>query len=175
LVELAPNRGAQVAQWSDAEIGDIFELRILLEGYAVRRAAERGIDESAGLLELCDAMEQRLHKLDRRSYDEITEINMRFHRALYRSAGSRMLSALLSGVIQVPLVRHTFHHYTPHELNRSFSQHRDLIEAINARDGAWAEAIMHSHILAGQAALERSANEQVKPTDRTPSGGEEPS
>jgi DNA-binding GntR family transcriptional regulator len=37
------NRAAQVAQWSDAAIDDIFELRTLLEGHGVRKAAERGV------------------------------------------------------------------------------------------------------------------------------------
>jgi DNA-binding GntR family transcriptional regulator len=155
FVELTKDRGAQVAFWGDAELDDIFELRTLLEGYAVRRAAERGVENLAELEALCDQMDVLLHQPDQAAYDEITELNMRFHGTLHQSAGSRLLPTLLTGIIQVPLVRHTFHHYSTSELSRSFSQHRDLLTAVRARDGQWAQAIMQSHVLAGRASLLR--------------------
>jgi DNA-binding GntR family transcriptional regulator len=155
FIELTKDRGAQVAFWGDDEIDDIFELRTLLEGHAARRAAERGVEKLAELEELCAQMEARLPRLDQAAFDEITELNMRFHGVLHQSAGSRLLPSLLSGVIQVPLVRHTFHHYSTAELSRSFSQHRDLLAAVRAHDGQWAEAIMHSHVLAARASLLR--------------------
>jgi DNA-binding GntR family transcriptional regulator len=153
LVELVPNRGAQVSPWSDTDLDDIFELRALLEGYAARRAAEAGSRELSGLLALCEEMEQRLENLDKQAYNEITELNLQFHRAVHLDSANRLLPGLLSGVIQVPLVRHTFHHYTPAELARSFAQHRELIEALGSGDGNWAESVMRSHVLAARASL----------------------
>jgi DNA-binding GntR family transcriptional regulator len=155
FVELSRDRGARVAFWGDAEIDDIFELRVLLEGHAARRAATRGVEALADLEHLCDQMDALLDRTDQTAYDEITELNMRFHQTLHQSAGSRLLPKLLSGVIQVPLVRHTFHHYSKSEMSRSFSQHRDLVAAVRAKDGLWAQAIMQTHVLAGRASLLR--------------------
>jgi DNA-binding GntR family transcriptional regulator len=157
LVELHPNRGARVAGFADADLDDIFSMRAVLEGFAARRAAERGgdpavLDELNGL---CEAMEEAVRAGANDANDLITDLNMRFHRALHRAAGNALLPSLLSSVIEISLVRHTFHNYMPAEMRRSLTQHRELVEAIAARDGTWAEAVMTAHVLAGRASLRR--------------------
>ena len=42
---------------------------------------------------------------------------------------------------------------------RSMRQHRELVEAIAARDGEWARSVMCAHIYAGRAALLRLRDE----------------
>ncbi|MFG2924964.1 GntR family transcriptional regulator [Streptomyces sp. NPDC048305] len=157
LVELHPNRGAQVIQFDSADLDDIFTLRALLEGHAARRAAERelptaDLDE---LRTLCAEMEELEHVGTRASNDRITELNMEFHRALHRASGNALLPGVLSGVIQISLVRHTFHHYAPVEMRRSLRQHRDLVDAIEAGDGTLAEAVMTAHVLSARTSLRR--------------------
>ena len=41
MISLIPNRGAFVASWSDSEIEQLYELRVLLERFAAQNAAER--------------------------------------------------------------------------------------------------------------------------------------
>lgn len=159
LVQVTPHRGAQVTSWSDEDFDEIFDLRVLLEGHAARHAAERGTADPENLRALCEAMERRFDALDEDAYREITRLNMEFHRAVHRAAGDRLLPDLLSRVIEVPLVRRTFSQYSAAELHRSFTQHRELVEALDMGDGEWAQAVMHSHIRAGRAALLRSTNE----------------
>lgn len=156
LVDLFPGRGAQVPPWSDSDLDELFQLRALLEGYAARRAAETRmpIDDLSGL---CAAMEQQFLHLDDSGYNEITQLNLQFHSAVHLGSGNPWLPRLLSSVIQVPLVRHTFHHYTSNELSRSFAQHRELIEAVALGDGAWAESVMSTHVLAARASLRNAA------------------
>jgi DNA-binding GntR family transcriptional regulator len=55
--------------------------------------------------------------------------------------------------MQVSVVRHIFSHYTQAELDRSFAQHRELIDAFEARDPDWAESVMRSHLLSARASL----------------------
>ncbi|MGI5158988.1 GntR family transcriptional regulator [Microbispora sp. CA-102843] len=163
LIELHPNRGARVAGFADADLDDIFSMRALLEGFAAHRAAERGGGDPAVVTELsglCDEMEELVRTGAPDAYDRITELNMRFHRTLHRAAGNALLPGLLSGVIEISLVRHTFHHYTPEEMQRSFSQHRELVEAVITRDGTWAESVMTAHVLAARASLRRRMNHQ---------------
>src|SRR5207244_5290504 len=50
LVVATPNRGATVRVHDARDIGDLYELRALLEGYAARRAAERISKREVGLL-----------------------------------------------------------------------------------------------------------------------------
>lgn len=157
LVRLEPNRGAEVVGWSESDLEEIFELRVLLEGRAVRRAAEHGTVNLEDMRERCTAMEAHVDAPDEHSYDEITRLNLEFHRAVHQGTGDRLLPELLARVIDVPMVRHTFHEYTRAELRRSFSQHREIVEAIAVGDGEWAQAVMHAHIRAARAALRSGA------------------
>ena len=54
-------------------------------------------------------------------------------------------SAMLASAIEVPIVQQTFRRYSPQRLARSFSHHRELIDALMAHDSAWAKAVMSSH------------------------------
>jgi len=47
----------------------------------------------------------------------------------------------------------TYRRYTPHALARSHAHHREIVDALRARDGAWAESVMRSHVLAARAVL----------------------
>ena len=62
-------------------------------------------------------------------------------------AEARRLVAQLGSLVEQPVVWRTAHHYGPDALHRSWSEHEELIAAFARHDGAWAEAIMSSHIL----------------------------
>ncbi|MCX2729753.1 GntR family transcriptional regulator [Saccharopolyspora sp. NFXS83] len=176
LVRLVPHRGAEVVRFEDEDVDELFDLRCLLESHAARRAAERGDTDVAALRELCEQMEHLLHDLDDSGYEQITRLNMEFHRAVHRAGGRRLLPDLLSRVIDVPLVRRTFHQYTAAELDRSFAQHRELVDAIAAGDGDWANAVMQSHLRAARSSLGRTPpggtsapeHDAESPVQRTP-------
>jgi DNA-binding GntR family transcriptional regulator len=163
LVTLTPNRGAEVVRWSAEDFEEIFDVRGVLESHAARRAAERDRADVPRLRALCEEMESRLGRLDEQGYDEITRLNLEFHRAVHHAGGDRLLPDLLARVIEVPLVRRTFHQYTRPELERSFLQHRELVEAIAARDGDWAHAVMRAHVRAARHALFRVVAEPGTP------------
>lgn len=166
LVELAPNRGARVTGFAQSDVTDIFELRALLEGFAARKAAERGQVDTAYLSALCDAMETAaIGRID--ASEEITRLNLQLHAAVHEASGSAMLPRLLEGVIAVSLVRHTFHHYDEQETARSFAQHRDLVRALAAGDGDWAEAVMVAHIRGARPTVERARTTQRDETAAT--------
>lgn len=157
LVELQPNRGALVTECSSRELDQIYELRAMLEGYACREAAPRVEEVQLDrLARLCDQLEQELHGDQETDFSTISQLNLDYHRLLHESSGNRYLVALLGGIIRVPLVIHSFRHYTPDELTRSFAHHREIVAALRAKDGRWAEAVMHAHVSAAHASLRRA-------------------
>lgn len=148
IVEITPNRGATLVYFSDEDMAEIWSLRALLEPYGARKAAERPQTESLERLEgLYRLMEEKVLEGD---LDELTNLNNEFHAEIIRASGSRMLRDALAPFRQKTLARRTFGHYMPSELRRSQQHHRDLIDAIRAGNGNWAESTMRAHIEAGQ-------------------------
>lgn len=160
LVEILPNRGATVANaWSAEQLDEIYDMRSLLEGYAARRAAERFSADSVdvpAMQELCRAMDAQLRRGGDESYDELTRLNLQFHSAVHQAASNRQVMELLGTVIQLPLVVRTMHRYTDRERTRSVGHHHELLEAILAQDGEWAESVMRAHVRAARASLRHS-------------------
>ena len=156
LVVVTPNAGAQVSAISIDELAEIYALRAMIEGHAVERAASR-IDPTAlqRLRDLAIQMEQALDHDADGSGREFTAANGEFHRIILDAAKSSQLSAMSTLVIELPLTRRTLQRYSPQDLSRSMGHHRELIDALDAGDGAWASSVMRSHIHAAYQALAR--------------------
>lgn len=151
LVEILPNRGARVVQYSVAELEDTYELRALLESYAVRRATER--ISATDLLELdgfCDRMELCADNCD---FAELSQLNARYHECIVVAAASSQLERMLSFVMHFPLVMRAFARYSPEALARSMSHHREIIAAMRAGAPEWGAAVMTAHINSARCAL----------------------
>lgn len=166
VVEFVPNQGAFVAKWSAEEVRDIFQMRSLLEGLAVERAAryatEAQVEELSALAEEMIALGAAPGE---GTIQRIAEANSRFHQTIIAAASSARLSAVIAQIIQIPVVLRTFHRYDPHALQRSLFHHREIVAALRARDGEWAASVMRSHILAAWHALEQAPS---SPLERRP-------
>jgi DNA-binding GntR family transcriptional regulator len=153
LVEMVPNRGALVLGWTARDLDDIHDLRAMLEGYAVRRAAEGPAIDLGTMEALCTGMETLLAAEGEAGYARIGELSSEFHSALYQASGNRQLIAVMPALIQIPLAREGYHQRSRDAVVRSMAQHREILDAIAARDGDWAESVMRAHIRAGRTSL----------------------
>lgn len=169
ILKFIPNRGVTVAEWSERDVGEIFELRALLESYSARLAADR-IDNStlARLGELADQMDELRASPRQKRLDTITDLNNQFHRGILVAADNRRLIPLLAGVVQIPLVLQTFRRYNDNDLRHSFQQHRDILQALRHHDAAWAEAAMRAHLYAGRNVFLRPPAGGQRQGDRRP-------
>ncbi len=151
FVEVSANLGAVVVEWSEANAGDIFELRAVLESYGAARAASRitaeGIED---LRALANAQYQECKTRKRGFVERVGALNSTFHRTIHQFSGNTRLLNLLPALIEAPLVMRTFSKYDPAELLRSASHHLEIVDALEARDADWVSAIMNSHIRAAQ-------------------------
>lgn len=146
MITLIPNRGAFVARWSDEEIKQIYELRVLLESFAAQVAAERITEaERADLQALAEEM-NRLVEEQPIDFDAIASVNDRFHKGLLEACGNRRLRDLLGTITKVPLQLSTFRRYSIEELRRSAAQHSELVSALAVGDSDWARSVMTAHI-----------------------------
>ena len=147
LVVRTDTQRSFVAEWSLDDVRDAFDLRAMLEGHAARRAAARMTDDSLARLREANARISDAIAPPRPDVAAFLENNRLFHACILETAGSRRLVAQLVSLVEQPVVWRTAHHYGPEELKRSWSEHEELIAAFARGDAAWAEAIMHGHIL----------------------------
>lgn len=157
LVQILPRRGARVIGHTAQEIDSIYDLRAVLEGLAARWAAERGEVDLEAMTRLAGRMEEVAAGGDRH---QIGPLNLTFHRLVHDRAGNPLLARTLQNVIATALVHGAFQAYSPAELDRSFVHHRELVDALRARDGAWAESVMVAHIRAAHVVVQRTRAEQ---------------
>lgn len=154
LVELSPNRGARVTSWTTAELREIFEVRLRMEPYAVRQAVPL---LTAAQLDDLSAMAQAMLAAGRpagpQDLDTIIALNRQFHGLLVAAAGSAALAASLKAVTHAAVVHQNFQHYTPGALARSLAHHAEIVEAARAREPAWAESVMRSHLFNARATM----------------------
>ena len=157
LVEYLPNHGARVVSWSRQSIDEIYELRMKLEVYAAEQAARRMSTGDTDIMErLCDEMEQSFASAGRDHLNIISKANRDFHDIIVRAADAGRLAITLRGLVEVPLVMRTYHHYAREDMVRSFGHHRELVAALRARQSEWAGSVMTSHIIAARVVLLRN-------------------
>ena len=144
LVDAAPNRGATVRAHSDRDLDDLYQLRALLEGYGARRAALRVTDDAlAELRASCTRFEELDATGDLR---DLVRENLFFHSTILELAGSARLDSMVRKVIELPLVYKSYIWYSPDQKRISAHYHRQITNALAARDSERAELVMKEHI-----------------------------
>ncbi|MEU6945096.1 GntR family transcriptional regulator [Streptomyces sp. NPDC046316] len=140
-VDLRPAQGAFVHEPTDEEADQLLSVRTLLEAEAARlAAANSGSAGIAALEELCARGEQAVADDD---VDLAVATNAAFHAKVMELAGNLVLSELAGQVD-----RRVRWYYTPVARQRgkqSWKEHRELIDAIAARDEARATTVMRAH------------------------------
>jgi len=141
------NRGAFVAEWTTQDIGEIYELRSLLEGHAAALAAERRtLQQVAEMGELTDRMEDLYRHKPREYLAEIQNVNQRFHLLILDASGSPRLKTMARNLVDTPIIIGSFYFYADDDLERSVQHHRDLVHAIDAQNRELAKQIMSVHL-----------------------------
>ncbi len=156
LVVSAPSRGFRVAPFSEEEMWDVIETRIVIDCAALRRSLKRGGDDwevevvaSFHALELAttqrssDASDSTVpanEQLEKRHY--------RFHRALIAACESRSLLEL-SDQLYAQAERYrqpSLRDRTYWKLDRDVTaEHRQLLDTAIARDAEAASALLAKH------------------------------
>lgn len=137
---------AFVADWSRADVDEMFTLRGMLEAHAARRAATRFDADGLEHLRVCNAALEAAVRQCEPDISAFLVSNREFHRRVVEAAQSPRLAATLATLVEQPVVRRTAMHYGREQLARSASEHNELILAFEARDPDWAHAVMTGHI-----------------------------
>lgn len=154
LVQIGAHKGAQVADWSAADLAEVFSLRGLLEGHAAERAASRITQKDLDRLRRYAArMEDAIDGRPANYQAIFLEANTDFHGVILGAAASPRLVQMMGHVLETPLMLRTFERYSDEDIARSMGHHAELIDALRAHDGDWARSIMQSHLSAAHRAF----------------------
>jgi len=143
LLRRLPGGGYVVREFTQADIRDAI----------AQRHTSR--EHLRGLRAINDEIGELVHQADYESFEHYVELNERFHARLLRVARSPMLERALDGIVSLPFAAPSAAFvFTEAELPESREvllvahyHHRALIEAIERREGARAEAIGREHAL----------------------------
>ncbi|MFK0095761.1 GntR family transcriptional regulator [Pseudomonas sp. NPDC090592] len=145
LIELRPNRGARVAQMSDVEIRETFELMSGIEAFNGQLACERITDSEVQTI-------RSLHfqMLQAKASDDLSlyfEKNAAIHDAISLAARNETLrKTYLTLNRKIQAVRYSSNR-TEQKWERAIHDHEAMIEALEKRDGERLKAILRNHIL----------------------------
>ncbi len=146
LIRRSESQRSFVADWSDDDIEDAFELRSMLEAQAARRAAARIAPAQLEALKHHNRLIGAAIAGDRPDIPAFLDHNRAFHEIILAAAGSSRLASLLTRLIEQPVVWRTAQNYDHENLQRSHREHDELIAAFTRKDPAWAASIMAGHI-----------------------------
>jgi DNA-binding GntR family transcriptional regulator len=146
FIRVLPRRGIMVVRRSKREIIEMIQAWAALESMAARLITLNASDEEiATLRSLFQSFSTDHEVLDH--VDEYSAANIAFHQALIRLSGSETLATMTSNLtIHLRAIRHR----TIFEMNRaqrSFEDHIQIIEALEARDTELAERLARDHTL----------------------------
>lgn len=144
LAHFEPNRGAVVANVDHTSLGEIYEVREVLEGLAARLAAVN--ITATEIAELRSLLDDHAAAVEADDVEHHYEIDMRFHRRIHEIGGNGLLTSQLELLQQqVRLAMYTTHR-SPGGMPQAVAEHGRIVDSLESRDPVLAEAAGRSHI-----------------------------
>ena len=140
LIELRRNRCAVVKGISPKMIRDHFEMRILLEGEAARRACAKGGD----IGDIAEAYEEGKIAGQNNDFSQYTVCNQKFHVKIWEHADNEKLKNFLTQLWNG--LSRDRHMPAEDYLKVSQTEHDKIMDAMRKQDPEAAQAAMRYHI-----------------------------
>jgi DNA-binding GntR family transcriptional regulator len=166
IVTLTPNRGAMVAQPTEKEAREVFEVRRMIESTLVECFVARATDEDVATLAACIADEEAARAAGdtRRAVRMSGEFHLHIARVSDHQTLGRVLRELVS---RTSLILMTYGEPAGRARSDasacSCRDHRALLGAIRLRDRRAAARLMQEHLMQIEAQLNFSVPEEMPP------------
>jgi DNA-binding GntR family transcriptional regulator len=144
LVRSVPHRGTFVTDVNITDLSRITEVRVVLEGYAARLAAERAAaSDRDAIRDLLDAL-QAGGAADQK---ELMKSDQQIHRQIYRATRNSFLESTLERYFNLSL--RLWYMVLDHgvRLREAVEEHVALLRSVLAGDGELAEESMRRHVI----------------------------
>ena len=144
LVLIYARRGMVVAPVHLADLEEVSEVRLDLEGLAARQAARRAdADDRQRINDLVAEIRDRSRRHDPR---DLIRLDQRVHQCVHRAAHNSYLQATLDEYLTLSLRLWFLGLDRVHRLDAAIAEHGDILHAVAEGDAAGAEAAARAHV-----------------------------
>lgn len=157
FVELAPRKGWFVSQIRLRDIQELFEIREALEGISARNATHRIPQEKLQAMAIfLDSLEQAL--IDNEA--AVSDPGDSLHDLIFAYANNHFINNMMTVYLDRLRLFHVLASSLPGRKRQSWREHRDVLNALLARDEDLAEQTMRHHIRSSRQSLLESIMQQ---------------
>jgi DNA-binding GntR family transcriptional regulator len=146
-----PNRGYFVTELSADDLIELYRIRQILEAEALAQAVLEVSD--ADIADIESILEQVELAAESGDVERLTEANRAFHFSIIELSGMNRLSRLIRQLWDASDIYRTVYFRDPVNRERVHSEHREIIDALKARDAQALIRAQNSHREQAVAAL----------------------
>ncbi len=158
LIRQVPRRGSFVNEVTEQDLDEIFPVIALLEGRCAHEAANKATDADLVALTTLHERLQKAAKAQR--INDYYEANFAIHEAIILLANNKWLAQVIGDLRKILKLARLQQLHALGRLQQSLSEHMAVFAALQARDGAGAEAAMRTHLTRQREALRELAKNQ---------------
>ena len=147
FLTVTPRKGARVTQLTERDVNEYYDLKSLLEGFAASTAALKISEED---LERMDALNERMeHYYEIGDYVKIVKVHKEFHDMIIEATENEQLKQVLN-FMNSKFQRFTIQIALSGKNQEAFRQHRQIVDAMRARDLESAKRLVKANAMLGK-------------------------
>jgi len=166
-LEVIPRKGAVVASLSERDIEEFYAIKIILEGFAAKMAAEKLSEKD---IERLESINERLQKIaDDGDVKSFFRVHNEFHDLFIKAAGNDKLYEMINQLVMRFKRLRLASLSQPGRMEISVEEHRNMIEAFKNHDGERADSLVRHAATIGAGVLIQSMNEAENAAEKVES------
>lgn len=159
-LQVIPRKGAVVASLSERDIEEFYAIKIILEGFAARMAAENLTPKD---IERLESINERLQQIAAEGdVKNFFRVHNEFHEVFIKAAGNEKLYEMITQLVMRFKRLRLASLSQPGRMEISVEEHRNMIQAFKNHDGDRADSLVRHTATIGAGVLIQSMGQADK-------------
>lgn len=144
LVVEFPNRGVFVKEFTAHDIQEVFDVRVLLESYAIRHSAAHMTPER--MEELMGYLDQLVHFHEQGELEEYIRVDAMLHQAIIRLGGNSVVEEMYDRVHSLIQRFRIYSLISKQRFDESVQEHRTVVHCLLTGNTEEADRVNQAHL-----------------------------
>lgn len=143
LVENIPNKGTFVKKLEEKEIMDLFDLRVILEQYAMKKTVKEASDED--LKELDEIYERLEESHTKDAFNEYIKVDTELHNMFFQLSGNLAVLNIVENITTLLQPFRVMSLFDKKRFDDSLTEHKNMVDGLKERNykKAWQYNSLH--------------------------------